>query len=402
MKTTPQQRARVILLAILLLAGACGRQAADETAHNDEQAESSAHHQEELIELSAEAVETADIQTAIVTRAVLGGRIDATAVIKPNEYRMAHVSPRIPGRAIEVGAELGQVVRTGDVLAELDSIELGEKKSEFLKTRADLEVARRNHRREKRLYAQHISSEKEFLEAKGDFERAQAGYRAAREALRLVGLSEDDIEKVTWSAKDHPLSHFPLLAPFPGTVIERHITIGELIEPDEKPFTIADLSSVWVVVDVYEKDLTQVQEDTPVELAVDAFPQRKFPGSITYVSHLLDPATRTAQARVVIDNTDGLLRPGMFARATIETSSDGGEEALVMPRDAVQRVNDEPVAFVERKAGTYEMREVELGRELGDSVEVRSGIAAGERVVTRGSFYLKSTLLKEEMGGHEH
>jgi cobalt-zinc-cadmium efflux system membrane fusion protein len=388
---------------LALLCGACQTQGySDGTLENEHTKEASADHDDEIVELSEDAVRTANIQTVLVTRASLGGRIDATAVITPNEYRMAHVSPRIPGRAIQVQAELGDRVETNEALAELDSIELGEKKSQFLEARASLEVARRNHSREKRLYKQHISSEKEFLEAKGDFERTQAAYRAAREALRLVGLSEEDIEKATWGGKDRPLSHFPLLAPFSGTVIERHITIGELIEPDQKPFTIADLSSVWVVIDVYEKDLTHVREGTRVALTVDAFPERRFPGTITYVSHLLAPATRTAQARVVIDNGDGLLRPGMFARATIETPAQGGEEALVLPRDAVQRVGDEPVAFVERKPGTYEVRELALGREVGDSVEVRSGVAAGERVVTIGSFYLKSTLSKGAMAGHGH
>lgn len=400
-KISRSLRAGLCMLA--LSCGACGTPGASNEAHEDEHTkQASEGHDDEIVELSAEAVRTANIQTVLVTRASLGGRIDATAVITPNEYRMAHVSPRIPGRAIQVQAELGDMVQTDEAIAELDSIELGEKKSQFLEARASLEVARRNHSREKRLYEQHISSEKEFLEAKGEFERTQAAYRAAREALRLVGLSEEEIEKVTWGGKDHPLSHFPLLAPFSGTVIERHITIGELIEPDQKPFTIADLSSVWVVIDVYEKDLTHVSEGTQVELTVDAFPERRFPGTITYVSHLLDPATRTAQARVVIDNADGLLRPGMFARATIETPAQGGEETLALPRDAIQRLGDAPVAFVEREPGTYEMRELDLGREVGDFLEVRSGVAAGERVVALGSFYLKSTLLKEEMAGHGH
>ena len=329
---------------------------------------------------------------------MLGDEVRATAVIKPNEYRMAHVSPRIPGKAIAVEAELGDIVAEGDILAELDSIDLGEKKAAFLQAHANLEVARRNYRREERLYGQHISSEKEYLEAKGEFERSEAAYRAAREALRLVGLSDDDIERVSWSGGKHPLSHFPLSAPFGGTVIERHITIGELIDPNETPYTIADLTNVWVLLDIYEKDLARVHIGDDVRIAVEAYPREGFGGKVTYLSSLLDPATRTAQARVEIDNRDGRLRPGMFATAMIANQAAGGRRGLVIPRDAVQQVHGKPVAFVEEQPGAYAMRELSLGAETGTDVEVLAGLRAGERVVTNGAFYLKSTVLKEALG----
>ncbi|MFQ5666194.1 MAG: efflux RND transporter periplasmic adaptor subunit [Candidatus Binatia bacterium] len=392
-----------VILAVLLVVVACRHQPASDTAGRQEPQEGDGgqgRHAEERIDLPPEAVETAGIRTAPATYAPLSEQIEATAVIKPNEYRLAHVNPRISGKAIEVKAELGDLVDAGTVLAELDSIELGEKKAAFLQARASLEVARRNYRREERLFKGHISSEKAYLEARGEFERSEAGHRAAREALRLVGLSDAEIEKVTWGGDDHPLSHFPLLAPFAGTVIERHMTIGELIEPDENPFTIADLRTVWIIVDIYEKDLARVALDTEVRVAVDAYPRRTFRGTITYVSHTLDPSTRTAQARVVIDNADGRLRPGMFARASIAMPPADQHPVLVVPADAIQQVRGEPVAFVEKAPGSYEMRHVQLGREAAGRVVVRSGVVEDERVVVAGAFYLKSTLLKEEMAGH--
>ncbi len=389
--TAPGLSAVLVLLALQ----ACGR---GSTPSEERREAKPPGNSEERVELPSKALEAIGLKTVPAQERALGNQIRATAIIKPNEYRMAHVSPRIPGKAIAVQAQLGDVVAAGDVLAELDSIDLGERKSAFLQARANLEVARRNYRREERLYTQHISSEKEYLEAKGEFERSDAAYRAAREALRLVGLSDNEIDAVNWSGGKSSLAHFPLLAPFAGTVIERHITIGELIEPSQTPYTIADLTNVWVLLDVYEKDLARVHIGDDVRVGVEAYPGEAFGGKVTYLSSLLDPATRTAQARVEIDNQDGRLRPGMFATAAITDTAVHGRKALVIPRDAVQRVHGKPVAFVEEKPGVYAARDLSLGVEAGSDVEVLAGITAGESVVSEGAFYLKSTLLKEEVG----
>jgi cobalt-zinc-cadmium efflux system membrane fusion protein len=386
------------LLAASTLLGpsACNRDSSSLSA-KDAEAVGSANA-EGHVELSPKALAAIGLETIVAQKRALSDEIRATAVIKPNEYRMAHVSPRIPGKAIRVQALLGNVVAAGDILAELDSIALGEKKAAFLQARADLEVSRRNYQREKRLFERHISSEKEYLETKGAFERSEAAYRASREALRLVGLSDDEIKSVSWSSGDHPLSHFPLLAPFGGTVVEQHITIGELIEPDETPYTIADLSNVWVLLDIYEKDLARVHVGDDAGVSVEAYPGETFRGKVTYLSSLLDPATRTAQARVEIDNGDGRLRPGMFATSTLSGETGPAVEQLVIPRDAVQQVHGKPVAFVEVQPGSYAMRELSLGRQAGPDVAVLAGVRAGERVVTEGAFYLKSIVLKEEVG----
>ncbi len=138
-----------------------------------------------------------------------------------------------------------------------------------------------------------------------------------------------------------------------------------------------------------------------VEITVEAYPSTTFRGQVTYLSSLVDPATRTASARVEIDNRDGRLRPGMFATATLTAPASAGRKALVVPRDAIQQVRGKPVVFVEVQPGSYQMRELTLGQEVGADIEVLSGLAAGERVVTDGAFYLKATVLKEEMGEHD-
>jgi len=358
-------------------------------------------HAGERVEISREAVERASIEAVTVAAEAMVEEIRSTAIVRPNEYRLAHVSPRIPGKAIEVRALLGASVEQGQVLCELDSLELGEKKAAFLQSRTSLEVARRNYEREDRLFKRQISSEKEYLGAKGDFERSEAAYQAAREALRLLGITDDEITKMSWGGKGLPLSHFPLRAPFAGTIIEQHLTMGELVKPEDVPYTVADLGTLWIIIDVHEKQLPRIAVGAAAEVAFDTYPAERFAGRITYLAHVVDDKTRTSPARIEIDNRDGRLRPGMFATATIASPAVDARKGIVVPSDAIQRIHGARVAFVEEAPGRYVVRELNVGKESAGAVEVISGLAEGERVVARGAFYLKSTLLKEEVGGEE-
>ncbi|UVT19720.1 MAG: efflux RND transporter periplasmic adaptor subunit [Nitrospira sp.] len=345
-----------------------------------------------------EALEGQALQTAIIERRSFRDEITATATIKPNEYRLAHLSPRIEGRVIDVKAVLGQHVKSGQVLALMDSIELGQKKSDFLQAKTNHYVDKRNYVREEGLYKQQITSEKEFLDAKGRYEKSLAAFHAAHEALRLIGLSEEDINHIDWSSKKHPLSYFPLVSSLNGTVIERTIALGELISPKDTAFTVVDLATVWIILDVYEQNLAAVRVGANVEIMVDALPGETFKGAIVYLSDVMNPATRTVDARIEIPNSQRRLRPGMFARAAVILPG-RGNDTLVAPLDALHQVNDKTVAFVENKPGTYEVRQVTVGRRSPPYGEIRSGLHEGEKIVTTGAFYLKSILLKEQIGG---
>lgn len=359
--------------------------------------ESEQRHQ---LTVPTQALEGKTFQTALVERRALRDELQATATIKPNEYRLVHVSPRIEGRAIDIQVQLGDQVKPGQPLALLDSIELGQKKAALLQAMTNRDVDQRNFEREKRLFEQRISSEKEYLAAKGAYDKSVTAYRAAYEALRLIGLSDEEITKINWSEKGKPLSYFPLLAPQAGTLIERPFTRGELITPKDNAFTIVDLSTVWILLDIYEQHLAAVTVGSEVEIKVDAYPRETFHGKIVYLSYVLKPETRTVDARVEIPNPGLRLRPGMFARATLQLSNTNmGQKVIVVPQDAIQQVDEKPVAFVEERPGTYTVRQVVIGRRSGTDAEVRSGLAEGERVVTEGSFYLKSILLKEQIAG---
>jgi len=390
-----------ILLAIVLaafFAPGCGQgEAPPEEPQGNRQA-----HEEGRLELTPEALETISLETAAVEIRAIGGEIRTTAVIEPDKTRIAHVSPRIPGRVSSVNALLGDRVTKGEVLAELDSIELGQAKAEYLKAGADLEVARANFKREERLYGRQISSEKEYLDARGEFLRAEAALNASAETLRLLGLSDADVKEISWTGRRYQASIFPLTAPFDGTIIEQHTVLGELITPENNAYTIVDLTHLWIQLDVYEKDLRHVGKNKTVDVAVDAYPGEKFTGEVTYLSDVLDESTRTARARVEIENPDGRLKPGMFASALISTPAEGGD-ALTVPASAVQQVRGKPAVFVREGEGVFRAREITTGREAGGYVEVSSGVSQGDEVVTEGGFYLKSLMLRDEMGeGHAH
>ena len=399
----------IILISILsvpLIFTACGGPDSEKTriSEKDRVVDADEHSEaEDHIKLSPEALKTLNLKTALVELRNLVGEITTTAVIEPDRTRISHVSPRISGRVIDVKSFLGDSVQKGQVLAELDSIELGQTKAEYLKSRANLEVARANYDRENRLFKKKISSEKEYLDAKGEFLRSQAEFNAARETLRLLGLTDEEIKSLKWGEKNQPASFFPLIAPFTGTVVEQHIVLGEFIKPEDRPYTIADLSHLWIQLDIYEKDLRWVENGKTVDINVNSYPDERFEGKVTYISDILDASTRTAKARVEILNTDGKLKPGMFATAIISIPSSGNEEVIVVPSTAIQQIEGKTSVFVQEGEDSFEMRGVSLGQNSGDYVQVLKGLDPGDKVVTEGGFYLKSALLKEDLGeGHAH
>ena len=409
------RRSCSLLFVVFMLNASCTGEAKEKSARDGQASEANGHvggapdlahtdaHTDERIRLTAAALQTVAFETVPVRRQTLEREIRATAVIEPNAYRLAHVSPRISGRVMTVTGLLGDSVKQGQILAELDSLELGQTKAAYLTAKANLEVARANYEREQRLFQQKISSEKDYLDAQGAFLRADTQLKASREALRLVGLSDREISRLAWGGGKRPLSHFPLTAPFPGTVVEKHITIGELLRPQDKPYTIADLSTLWVLLDLYEKDLGRVRPGVQTRITVEAYPDEAFTGTVTYISDLLDETTRTARARVEIPNTGRKLKPGMFATARLLVTVPNAAAVLAVPAEAIQRVRGKSLAFVQEEERVFVARELTLGRTAGSYTEVLEGLREGEYVVTEGGFYLKSSLLKEEMGeGHAH
>jgi cobalt-zinc-cadmium efflux system membrane fusion protein len=222
------------------------------------------------------------------------------------------------------------------------------------------------------------------------------------EKLHRFGLNEREVLALNsreGEGSHREASHTSVKAPFDGAIIQYNAVEGETVAPDEVIFAVADLSTAWVIADVYEKDIPAVRQGQQAKISIESYPGVVFLGRITYVSDFLDPKTRTAKVRCEVPNRDGSLKLDMFANVQLPTSS--GRRVLMVPSAAIQQVNDRPVAFVKLSETEFEMRPLQLGAPSDGWVEVASGIREGETVATHGSFFLKSTHLRSEIGGEE-
>jgi len=382
----------------LCLLGAC----ASEDANHKEEGEQIEDHVEGVVHLEPPKLERAGIETVVVESRFLAARLDTTGEVDYEQDRMAHVSPRIPGRVHKVPVDLGNRVSPGTILAVIDSIELGQAKASFLAVKVAEEVARENHEREKRLYADRISSEKEMLQARAAFVEAEVSRQSAEQTLHLYGVADEEIESLRPGVPGGSL--LSIRAPFAGQVVEKHVTVGELVTPEDNLFTIADLGHVWIWIDVYERDLAAVHLGDDVTVEVTSYPGVKFEGKVTYLGQKVSADTRTVRGRIDVENREGLLRPGMFTQVHLSDPHAAGTiPSLVVPESAVQRDGEKTIVFVPLDAERFARREIEIGRTAAGVIEVRSGLKAGDRVVTSGAFFLKSELSREELGGgHEH
>lgn len=310
-----------------------------------------------------------------------------------NSERVAHVTPRVGGSVRETQKQLGDVVKKGDVLAVLDSRELAQMQRDFSAARERLDLAESSFRRQEQLFQERISAEKDYLAAKQALAEAKIEHRAASQKLAAgAGAKAGG-------------GGLMLTAPLDGTIIEKHAVVGEVLSDTTLAFVIADLSSLWVNVTVYAKDLPRVELGQKTIVRAEGIDEAAF-GEVSYLDRVVGEATRSATARVVLTNPSSKWRPGLFATAELVTEE--VEVPLVVTHDAVQRVDGKEVVFVEDAPGVFSARPVELGRrgfpvsgERELLVELLGGMKAGEKYAAKNSFILKAELGKSETG-HEH
>lgn len=398
MMTDLRRSVRWMTARALLLAGAsvmalgCGKK--DDAAADSGAAGAGGKHAEEgVVRLDSAGIRLGGIQVAVVELVTTSG-LPVTGTITYDANRVSHIGSRTDGRIVALSAALGDAVRRGRALAVLESPEVGQIRAEEREAEELVKIAGENFARERRLAEQGISSRKELLDAEADLRRAQASMRSAQVKLQVLGA---------------PHAHesggrFTLVAPLSGVVVARGASIGEMATPADTLFTIADLTRVWIELDIFERDLARVREGQSVLVSVTAYGGgRTFPGAIVYVGDVLDPARRTLRARVEIVNQGGLLKPGMFATATIQVGA-GGASMVVVPQDAVQEVEGKQVVFVPGKLpGEFRVQPVEVGEPVdARRVSIRSGLTAGTRIVVAGAFALRSELQKGEIGEEGH
>lgn len=352
--------------------------------------ESKEEHEEKgagkLLTMTAEESQKAGITLQKLELQERSEQLIVTATIQANQDKLVHVGPRVPGRIVKVNANLGDKVKSGQALATLDSIELGEARSSHVQAASGAAVAQAGFERAQRLHADNIIPEKDYLRARAEHEISRASLRAASDKLRMMGV---DPEKLSGSV-------FQLVAPFAGTIIEKKAVLGELATPDKSLFTVADLSVLWIEADLFEKDLSKVKVGAQASVTASAYPGEVFKGRLTYISSTMNRETRTIKARVEVPNHDGRLKPEMFASAAINTSGTSAK-ALIVPDEAVLLMQGQATVFVAEEGG-FEPRAVEVGERVQGYAVLKSGVAAGESVVVSGAYALKARLLKSQIG----
>ena len=353
--------------------------------------------QQGLVRLTHEEINRAGIEVMPASRSEFRSHRDFPGTVEPNQHALAEISALVRGRVVDVYADLGQEVKAGQLLAMLYSSDLGMAQSSYLKANAKLYVAERAYERAKSLLEEKVIGLAEAQRRQGDMIALRAEKREASDRLRLLGMSEEEIQRLDREQKIH--SHVPIAAPFDGRVIVRNLTKGEVIETTEKLFIVADLSEVWVTANIPEKDIPFIHHDHPdrqvVEVRVSAYPNEMFHGKITYVGDVLDPATRTMRLRLELPNQHRRLKPEMFAMVRIYSEPE--RQVLMVPEAAVQRDRERTFVFIQREPGVFEVRNVKLGEANASQVKVLEGLQDGELFVVKGAFILKSELTGEQI-----
>jgi cobalt-zinc-cadmium efflux system membrane fusion protein len=340
------------------------------------------------VTLAPEALEAARLS---VSRAKKGPRVSSVRAVGTLDFdpqRVARVGPMLDGRVTKVQVIPGDTVASGSVLATLVSLDVGRTRADLQAARARLIQAEASLSREKKLLESRATSEREVVEAETGVRVARIEQQAAADRLRAAGAGAGAGASLA------------LTSPIAGRVLSVDARIGQPVRATDTLFLVGDTAVLWLVIDVYERDLGRIKVGDPVRVTVIARPGKVVEGKVAYVHGLIDPVRRVASARVVLPNEDGELLAGMSATARVLTGGGAGE-VVTVPRGAIQSVDGQPFVFIELAPGRYEMRAVERGEDLEDEVEIRQGLAGGEPVVHDGSFLLKSQVLREQMGSND-
>lgn len=333
----------------------------------------------------------ARIATAPAAKETLNVTLDLPGELAPDPDRAARISSPVAGRIEQVQFKEGAVVKKGDVLAVIRVPELGRVRAAQAAAAAKGRAARANAERTKALREQRFASEQALLDAESAAQSFEAEAKSLQEQLAGMGAGAEG-------------SGFQLVlrAPLAGVVVTREALVGQPVPADQSLGTIADLSEVWFLGRVFEKDLERIQLGAKAEVQLNAYTRERFDGVVEYLGRQVDPVARTVTARVRLTNRKDLLRVGLFGTARVATDEqEKHEPRIVVPRSALTDVAGKPVVFVKQSAVTYELHQVTLGDAAIGKVEILSGLREGEEVVVDGAFTLKSIVLKSTVAEDE-
>lgn len=383
------------LLLLLIISASLFWGCADKK--NEKAKEESQEHGKEEIVLSDKAIKEMGIETQVIKEEILAGVIKAAAKIIPNQDYEAQVGSLVQGRVHKVFVKEGDNVKTGQVLMQLEGLEIGELKAAYLKAKSNLDYYKAVYERQKTLIEQNIGSQKVLQEAKADYEKASAEFNAEDKRIHTVGLNHEDV--LENGTLDHIAGILPIKSPINGIVTERNVVIGQLVEANTTAFKIMNISNLWADGQVYEKDISKLSGKPNIEFLTSAYPNEKFKGKIILVGQTIDEHSRTIKVRAAINNTGNRLKPQMFGEMYIPIG--GNIKGIVVPSDAIVKENGNSYLFTVENDSIFKKQLVKIGSELDGKVEIKNGLKAGDKIAYKGVFFLKSELLKETLAEEE-
>lgn len=358
--------------------------------HDDEHAHDDAHQDkhDETIPFSDEQIKAANISIHTAGPTRIKSSVQLPGEIRFNEDRTAHVVPRLSGVVQSVLVTLGQQVKKGQVLAVINSTQLSEQRSELLVAQKRLALAKTTYEREKNLWQEKASAERDYLQAQQALQEAEIATQNASQKLAALGATPQ-------SSNSGALNRFELRAPFDGMIVEKHITLGESIKEDTQVFTLSDLSTVWVEITVPAKDLNTVRIGEKAAISAISF-DSSTTGTVSYVGALLGEQTRAAKARITLANPHMAWRPGLFVNVNL--LSNDVNVPIAVAADAIHKVNDKSTVFIKTSEG-FIPQTVVTGRSDGKWIEITQGLQANTPYAAANSFVIKADLGK---GSAEH
>jgi cobalt-zinc-cadmium efflux system membrane fusion protein len=388
MTRSPRNMVYILFFAVVVLALMGCNERADTQASGSTV---TSERTNQLVHVSPKAHREIVVEPAQVKTVTEGLTLQGRIQYNPDHF--VRLSSPLVGLVKTVSVRLSEQVREGQVVATIESADIGTAYADFAKAETNLELAKRNYRRARDLYEAHSVSKKEFDQAQNDFLKDQAEYRRARQRLVTLKVLASELDKPRGERRIS--DRFDLKSPIDGVVAEKNLTTGQMVgtDPSQILYVIADLDLLQAVADVYERDLNLIGEGMAVSVEVQSFPDEVFQGIVAYVGDVVDPTTRTTKVRCNLKNLDHKLKPEMFARIHIMKPL-AESLALAVPRGAVITIGDEAFVFVQKTETEYERRNVVTGPTSGDLVEIHEGLKAGERVVVKGALLLKGALEK--------
>lgn len=416
-------KALIVALLILLTAFGCQTSDADSparsehaAAHSDhgEQADHGDHedhahgekgtHEGEgsgesehgLVRLTEDQLSRAGVTTKTAGPGELHLGLRLTGSVQLNADRVAHVVAKVPGVVREVNASTGQTVKKGQLLARLDSRDLAHAKAAYLAARERAAIAESTLAREESLWRSRISAEQDYLSAKQSAAEARIEMRSTRQQLLALGLEQTYVDRMSLD-DNSSLTRYDIVAPLDGVVIAKHIAVGEYWSDGAAVFTVADLSTVWIELAVFPRDLARVRPGQSVEIFTEERPTPLI-GEVIHVGPVVTASSRTVTARVVLNNPDGRLRPGLFVTARL--AEEHVHVPVLVDRAALQTIEGQSCVFVRQGSG-FLAQPVTVGRDDDACVELLGGVEPGQEYVATQSFLMKAELGKSE-AEHSH